>query len=309
MKKVTVVVPAHNEEGNILPLHQEIQRVFAALPAYTFELIFVNDGSRDATQQVLEELALTDARVRYLEFSRNFGHQAAVKAGMDAATGEVVISMDGDFQHPPSLIPELLQHWENGADIVNTRRTYASTETAFKRKTSSLFYRLLSYLSDLDLKDGGASDFRLVDQSVVEVFRNLPEQDLFLRGLTSWMGFRQETVAFTAGTRHSGTSSYNLQKMVRFAFSGITAFSVKPLYISAYAGIIFSVVAVLGYSVYVLQSFIFKTEISGWASLIMTVVFFGGLQLLMFGIMGLYLGKIFKQTKQRPSYIIRSKNF
>lgn len=290
-------------------IHQKIKEVFDGLSNYDFEIIFVNDGSRDNTQQKLEELSSQYDEVKVIEFSRNFGHQPAVKAGMDNAHGNAVISMDGDLQHPPELIPEMIKKWEEGYDIVFTVRTYPKEISYFKRKTSDLFYKLLSSLSDVNLTKGGGSDFRLMDANAVEVMRNFNEDDLFLRGLTSWMGFKQTGIEFMANERLSGQSSYNLKKMFTFAFTGITAFSVKPLYLAAYLGFLFSALSVIGYGAYVIHSFIAKTEISGWASLIMTIVFFGGLQLIILGIMGIYLGKIFKQVKDRPNYIIKNKNF
>ncbi len=309
MKKISVVIPAHNEEGNISLIYQRIKEVFSKLENYRFEIIFVNDGSRDNTQKVIEDLAQNHEEVKYIEFSRNFGHQPAVKAGMDCSIGNAMISMDADLQHPPELIPELIKKWEEGFDIVFTIRTYPKQISAFKRKTSKLYYKFLTRISDVNLSEGGGSDFRLMDASVVDVVRNMNEADIFLRGLSNWMGFRRVGIPFTAGERASGESSYDLKKMMRFAFTGITAFSVKPLYLAAYLGFIFSAIAAVGYGTYVIHSFIAGTEISGWASLIMTVVFFGGVQLIIMGIMGIYLGKIFKQVKERPNYIIRSKNF
>lgn len=309
MKKISIVIPAFNEAQNLILMHQKIDEVFATLPNYDFEIIFVNDGSRDATQDTLENLATSNSRIKYIEFSRNFGHQPAVKAGIDYASGNAVISMDGDLQHPPELIPELINSWERGFDVVYTIRTYPKEISKFKRKTSEFFYKLLSKISDVNLTSGGGSDFRLMDANVVAVMRNMQESDLFLRGLSSWMGFRQIGIPFTAQERQHGESSYNLSKMLKFAFTGITAFSVKPLYMAAYLGFFFSVLSIFIYVPYVIHAFFAGTEISGWASLIMTVVFFGGLQLIIFGIFGIYLGKIFKQVKDRPNYIIRSKNF
>ncbi|MGA9212824.1 glycosyltransferase family 2 protein [Kaistella sp.] len=309
MKKISIVIPAHNEENNVALIHQRIKDVFSKLENYRFEIIFVNDGSRDQTQKKLEDLSNHFEEVKFIEFSRNFGHQPAVKAGMDYANGNAVISMDADLQHPPELIPELIEKWEEGFDIVYTIRTYPKQISAFKRKTSTVFYHLLSSISDVNLVKGGGSDFRLMDASVVDVVREMNEADIFLRGLSTWVGFRQAGVPYVAAERASGESSYHLSKMIRFAFTGITAFSVKPLYIAAYLGFIFSVLSVFGYLIYIIHSFMTKTEISGWASLIMTVVFFGGLQLIIMGIIGIYLGKIFKQVKERPNYIIRSKNF
>ncbi|CAM3162066.1 glycosyltransferase [Chryseobacterium flavum] len=309
MKKISIVIPAHNEEGNVALVHERIRDVFSGLENYNYEVIFVNDGSRDNTQQQLEELSQQFEEVKYIEFSRNFGHQPAVKAGMDHANGNAVVSMDGDLQHPPELIPEMIKKWEEGFDIVFTIRTYPKEISFFKRKTSDFFYKILSSLSDVNLTKGGGSDFRLMDANAVDVMRNFNEDDLFLRGLTSWMGFKQTGIDFKADERLCGESSYNFKKMLTFAFTGITAFSVKPLYLAAYLGFLFSAVSIIGYGIYVIHSFIAKTEISGWASLIMTIVFFGGLQLIIMGIMGIYLGKIFKQVKDRPNYIIKNKNF
>ena len=308
MKKISIVIPAYNEEGNLIPVYQRIKSVFENMQGYSFEIIFVNDGSRDNTQSRLEEMALDFPEIKYIEFSRNFGHQPAVKAGIDYADGNVIISMDGDLQHPPELISQMVKKWEQGYDIVYTIRSYPKEIPYFKRKTSDLFYRFLSQISDVDLTNGGGSDFRLIDSSVVQVMKNLKEDDLFLRGLMSWMGFKQTGIEFVAGERFSGQSSYDLKKMLKFAFTGITSFSVKPLYLATYLGFVFSSLSLL-YIPYVLYAFITKTEISGWASLIMTIVFFGGVQLIILGILGIYLGKIFKQVKGRPNYIIRSKNF
>ena len=308
MKKISIVIPAYNEEGNLIPVYQRIKSMFEKMQGYSFEIIFVNDGSRDNTQSRLEEMALDFPEIKYIEFSRNFGHQPAVKAGMDYADGNAIISMDGDLQHPPELIPQMVQKWEQGYNIVYTIRSYPKEISYFKRKTSDLFYQFLSQISDVDLTNGGGSDFRLIDASVAQVMKNLKEDDLFLRGLTSWMGFKQTGIEFVAGERFSGQSSYDLKKMLKFAFTGITSFSVKPLYLATYLGFIFSSLSLL-YIPYVLYAFLTKTEISGWASLIMTIVFFGGVQLIILGILGIYLGKIFKQVKGRPNYIIRSKNF
>lgn len=309
MKKISIVIPVFNEADNLSLMYQKINGVFETIQEYTFEIIFVNDGSRDGTQEKLEQLSRNYSEVKYLEFSRNFGHQPAVKAGMDFANGNAVISMDGDLQHPPDLIPDLIRKWEEGFDVVLTNRFYPKEISYFKKRTSHLFYKFLSTISDVDLRKGGGSDFRLLDAAVVQEFRNFTEDDLFLRGLTSWIGYKQTTINFTAGERNAGKSSYNLKKMMKFAFTGITAFSVKPLYFAVYLGFIFSAIAILGYGIYVIHSFAANTEISGWASLIMTVVFFGGVQLIILGIIGIYLGKIFKQVKERPNYIIRSKSF
>lgn len=305
MKKISIVIPAYNEEENIPQIRQSVDEVFKTLSGYYYEIIFINDGSRDNTQAILEDLSNKFAEVKFIEFSRNFGHQNAVKAGLDFADGNCVISMDGDMQHPPEMIPQLIQKWEEGYDIVYTIRKYSQNISYFKRKTSDFFYHLLSSLSDVELEKG-SSDFRLMDASVVDVIRSSGESDIFLRGLVKWVGFKQFSIPFVAADRFAGSSKYSLGRMIKFAFTGITAFSVKPLYLAAYLGFFFSLLP-LFYVPYVIYSFINKTEISGWASLIMTVVFFGGVQLIILGILGIYMGKIFKQMKDRPIYIVRSK--
>lgn len=309
MKKISIVIPAFNEEGNLCEIRKKINDVFTSLQNYSFEIIFINDGSRDNTQTTIEDLAIKFPEVKFIEFSRNFGHQNAVKAGMDNADGNAVITMDADLQHPPELIPELINKWEQGYDVVYTIRKYSDKISFFKRVTSSLFYSFLLKISDFELVKKGGADFRLLDRNVNDVIKEFNENDLFLRGLTGWIGFKQTGVEYTAKDRFSGKSSYDMKKMFSLAFSGITSFSTKPLYLAAYVGFAFTILSLLVYGIYVIYSFVIGTHISGWASLIMTVVFFGGMQLIMMGIIGMYLGKIFKQVKDRPNYIIRSKNF
>ena len=266
----------------------------------------VNDGSHDSSLLVLQQLAKEDNRVKYLSFSRNFGHQLAVKAGLDHAFAPAVISMDADLQHPPALIPTLIHKWEEGAQVVATLRTYPEEISKKKRKSSQQFYKLLNLLSDIEIKEGSA-DFRLLDQAVVEVIRHMRENEPFLRGMVPWVGFTQVYVPYTAQARYAGETKYTIKKMFQLALSGVTSFSVKPLYFAVFLGFFFSLLSVL-YVPYVIYSFLNGSEISGWASLIMTIVFFGGLQLIILGIIGVYIGKIFTQTKERPAYIIQEKH-
>jgi len=307
MKKIDIVVPCYNESENIRPLYEAIKEVFAKeLPDYDFNLLLVNDGSHDSSLLVLQQLAKEDNRVKYLSFSRNFGHQLAVKAGLDHAFAPAVISMDADLQHPPALIPTLIRKWEEGAQVVATLRTYPEEISKKKRKSSQQFYKLLNLLSDIEIKEGSA-DFRLLDQAVVEVIRHMRENEPFLRGMVPWVGFIQVYVPYTAQARYAGETKYTIKKMFQLALSGVTSFSVKPLYFAVFLGFFFSLLSVL-YVPYVIYSFLNGSEISGWASLIMTIVFFGGLQLIILGIIGVYIGKIFTQTKERPAYIIQEKH-
>ena len=307
MKKIDIIVPCYNESENIIPLYEAIKGVFSEkLLEYSYSLIYVNDGSTDNSLQVLKKLSSEDENVKYISFSRNFGHQLAVKAGLDHAFGDAVISMDCDLQHPPALLPELIQKWEEGNQVVATLRTYPAEISKKKQQTSQQFYKILNLLSDIEIKEGSA-DFRLLDQAVVKVIRSMNENEPFLRGIVPWVGFQQVYLPYTAQARFAGQTKYTMKKMLHLALAGVTAFSVKPLYFAVLLGFFFSCLSVL-YIPYVIFAFINGSEISGWASLIMTIVFFGGLQLIILGIIGIYIGKIFKQTKERPSYIIQEEN-
>lgn len=308
-KQIDIVVPCYNENENIVALYNAVNAVFneQLTEKYSHTFIFVNDGSTDNTLSILKKLSNENPNVKYIHFSRNFGHQLAVKAGLDHAMGDAVISMDADMQHPPELIPELVQKWEEGNQVVGTLRKYGNEVQEKKKRTSKYFYKLLNLISDVEIKDGSA-DFRLLDKDVVAIIKEMKDNEPFLRGIVPWVGFRQTYIPYVAQKRHSGETKYTISKMLKLALVGATAFSVKPLYFAVYLGFLFSLVSIL-YIPYVIWAFINGSEVSGWASLIMTVVFFGGLQLMILGIIGIYIGKIFKQTKSRPTYIIQEKNF
>lgn len=302
-KHLAIVVPAYNEEGNVALLRDRIAEVLSPLDRYSWSLLFVDDGSRDGTLAALRALAASDPRVRYLSFSRNFGHQAALKAGLDAADGDAVISMDADLQHPPELIPRLIELWEQGSEIVYTVRQDTADVGAFKRATSRLFYRLFNALSGLEL-DPGAADFRLLDRKVVEAVKRIPESGLFLRGMIHWVGFRQVAVPYQVGTRHSGSSKYTFSKMLRLASDGVLSFSTKPLRLASLAGCFVSGLSGL-YALYaVAMHFFNRNTISGWTSLLISVLFLGGIQLLSIGLLGEYLGRVLMESKRRPHYLI-----
>jgi len=306
MKKlVSIVIPAYNEADNVFVIAESIKSVFSTLN-YNYEIILVDDGSADHTLEKIRAYAATTDNVFFLEFSKNFGHQLAVKAGMDHAYGDCVISMDCDMQHPPELIPDMLKKWEEGFEVVYTIRAEDKNLSKGKRSSSSLFYKTLNWLSDIELEPG-AADFRLLDQKVVNVFRNFHENEPFLRGLVKWLGFKQIAIHYNPAARFSGKSKYTLKKMVNLALHGVTSFSIKPLYTAVYLGFILSMASVL-YVPYIIYAFANNVEVSGWASVIMTIVFFGGLQLIILGIIGIYVGKMFMQSKNRPNYIIRSTN-
>ncbi len=305
-KLISVVIPAYNEAENIPIIARALEDTFATLPDYGLEIIFVADGCTDNSITVIENLSQHSEHIFFLEFSRNFGHQLAVKAGMDYSRGDAVICMDGDMQHPPSLIPELIRKWEEGYEVVYTIRKEDKRLPFKKRFTSRIFYKVLNKLSSVQL-EAGAADYRLLDRSVVDVMKQFHENEPFLRGLVKWVGYRQFAISYNPAERHSGQSKYSLKKMLRFALQGVTSFSTKPLYMVVYLGFLFSGLSVL-YLPYVVYAFLSGHEVSGWASLIMTIVFFGGLQLIMLGIIGIYIGKMFTQVKVRPNYIVRSTN-
>ncbi len=300
-KKISIIIPVYNEISNIPLMLAALNEALQSLP-YRYNVIFVDDGSDDDTLSFIKQLAANDSKVNYLSFSRNFGHQNALKAGFDKSDADAVICMDGDMQHPPSLLPEMIAKWESGIDVVYTVRKDAKELTWFKRKTSDLFYHLLNNLSSIDLEKGSA-DFRLLDKKVVNVLRDIKEYDLFWRGLIKWLGFNQVSIEYLPAQRASGKSKYTYRKMVELAIKGITSFSTKPLTIAIYIGFISSLLSIL-YIPYVLFSIYFGHVISGWASVIVTIAFFGGLQLMVMGIIGVYLGKLFMQSKHRPHYII-----
>lgn len=304
-KLVSIVVPAYNEEGNLYILADAIESLFQTLP-YHYELIFINDGSKDRTQEILEEMARKNTQVYFIELSRNFGHQPALKAGIDFARGDCVISMDCDLQHPPQLVAEMLVKWEEGYDVVYTIRKEDKNLPYFKRKTSKAFYKFCNRISDIEMEEGTA-DFRLMDRHVAQVFSSMKESDLFIRGMVKWLGFKQYGIVYQPGERYSGASKYNFKRMVSLALKGITSFSVSPLYIAIYIGLAMSLLSFL-YLPYVLYSYFEGDHAAGWASIILTVVFFNGLTLLLLGIVGIYLGKMFIQSKNRPNYIVRTTN-
>jgi polyisoprenyl-phosphate glycosyltransferase len=305
MKLVSIVIPVYNERENIPVVLQAVLNVMNS-QNYRYEITFVDDGSSDDTVSLLRQLSSQHNNVGFLSFSRNFGHQSALKAGIDNAKGDCVISLDGDMQHPPELIPEMLRAWEDGFDVVYTVRKDDKNLSRFKRKSSDIFYTLLNRMADLEMEKGTA-DFRLLNKNVAAVIRGLSEYDLFFRGLVKWMGFAQMAIEYNPSERLSGNSKYTFKKMMRFAMQGITSFSTRPLYAAAYLGFIISLLSVL-YIPYALWSHYFGHTISGWTSIIVTIAFFGGLQLTILGIIGLYLGKLFMQSKQRPLYIVKEKH-
>lgn len=308
-KSIAVVIPSYNEATNIDVLIHALNETIKNVN-YTFKFVFVDDGSSDKTVEILKEKSKEHKHVFYLELSRNFGHQNALKAGIDLVKNDVdaIISMDGDMQHPPKIIPKLIEKWEEGFEVVYTIRGEDKKLSFIKNKTSNLFYTLMNKLSDIKFEPGTA-DFRLIDKKVAQVFSDFTENELFIRGIINWVGFKQFAVHYEPNERFSGKSKYTVGKMMRFAVQGITSFSTKPLSMAIILGVSLSLMAFMFYIAYVLYSVYYGHVISGWASVITTVVFFGGLNLVVLGIIGVYIGKLFMQSKGRPNYLISSTNY
>ena len=305
MKKLNIVLPAHNEHNNISPIYKEIILALANCN-YPYEILFIDDGSTDDTLMQIKALSAEDSKVKYIELSRNFGHQNALKAGLDMCNADIIIMMDCDLQHPPHLINELLRNYELGYEIVRTHRVDGKSVSFIKSKTSSLFYNIISKFSEIKIEEGSA-DFRLISGSAITHLKSFNEFDLFYRGLIKWMGYKQISIEYTAEQRYSGVTKYTYNKMISFGIKGFTSFSTKPLYVAAYLGLFFAMMSLL-YIPYIFYAFYFGTEVHGWASVIATVAFFGGLNLMILGIIGFYLSKLVIQSKNRPHYIVKACN-
>jgi len=302
-KVVSIAIPVYNEVENIPILYNHLKPVLQKLP-FAFEIIFVDDGSDDGSYAAVQKLREQDHRIKAISFSRNFGHQAALTAGLQHATGDAVITMDGDLQHPPSLIPTLIEKWQKGYQIVFTVRESTADESFFKKLTSKLFYRIMAASSKTPVQPFGA-DFRLLDRKVVTNLNMLEEHDRFLRGLIGWVGFSSIGVPFTADARTAGTSKYSTRKMIKFAFDAILSFSATPLHLVTLLGLFVSVLSFV-YGAYSLYAFFFTDRtIPGWTSLLVTILFLGGVQLISIGFLGEYLLRVYNETKRRPLYIIK----
>jgi dolichol-phosphate mannosyltransferase len=303
MKFISIVVPVYNEEDNIEFFYQEVCKHMEPLP-YKFELLFVDDGSSDATPLLLEKLSQQDSRVRGLIMARNYGHQLALTCGLDHADGDGVITMDGDMQHPPEMLPVLLAKWEEGFEVVQTIRISTEGVSWFKSITSGLFYKLINAMSKVHIQEGG-SDFRLLDKAVVQSFRRYKERARFIRGMIGAIGYRQALVEFIAPKRFAGTSKFSLRKMIHFALDGITAYSKLPLRFAFFMGLLFALIS-FAVTMHVVYIKLFTPEaVPGWATISASILFLGGLQLLGLGIIGEYVGRIFEEVKQRPLYLLR----
>ncbi len=304
MKKISVVIPMYYEEEVVKECYSKMTEVLQKINEYDYELICVDDGSRDKTLQILEQLAVNDEKLKVISFTRNFGHQCAVAAGLKYVSGDVVVIIDADLQDPPELIPEMLKLWEQGNEVVYGKRKNREGESAFKLFTAKIFYKTLNALSDVDIpRDTG--DFRLVDRKVVDVMNSMPEHNKFLRGLWGWIGFKQVPYEYERKERVAGKTKYPLKKMLKLASDGIIGFSTKPLKIVGLLGIIsiFISIAILIYSL-ISYAYGLNNLTAGWTSIMVTITLFSGVQLFSIWIMSEYIGRIYDESKRRPEYIV-----
>jgi glycosyltransferase involved in cell wall biosynthesis len=301
-QSLSVVVPVFNEGEVIDHFYERMKTVVDSLDSISYELVFVDDGSKDDSYQKLLALAKKDGNIRIIKFSRNFGHQVAITAGIDNAHGDAVVVIDADLQDPPEVISDFIKKWREGYDVVYGIRKKRDGESRMKLWTASLFYRILKKLTNIDIPvDVG--DFRLMSKRMVLHFRQLRERDRYVRGLVSWVGLRQIGVYYDRDERHAGETKYPFKKMLKFAVDGITSFSSVPLKLATWLGYATSILSVL-YAVYVIIGKIIGINVPGFTSIVMAVVFLGGVQLICLGIVGEYIGRIFNEIKQRPMYVI-----
>ena len=306
-KSISIVIPCFNEEENIQKIINEIIVVFKDLD-FLYEIILIDDGSKDKSIQVINEIVSQNNKIKFIEFSRNFGKDFALKAGIDFSNADAIVMIDADLQHPPELILQMIDKWIQGFEVVYAFRSINNPDANFiKRFFSKAFYKLVNLLSDINLENGIA-DYRLIDKKVITSLKNINENELFLRGMVKWIGFKQIGIPYKPKQRLNGKTTYSTKSLFKLAIHGITSFSTKPLYVSIFLGISISFIAFIFYIIYVFDSLYYNYAISGWASVIFTIVFFGGLNLIVLGIIGVYVGKLFMQSKNRPNYIIRNTN-
>ena len=299
---ISIVVPVFNEEDNIQNFYHAVTEVMAQV-SYDYELIFVDDGSRDASADILARIAHQDAHVKALFLARNFGHQLALTCGLDYAQGDAVITMDGDMQHPPALIPELIKKWEEGYDVVRTVRDSTEDASWSKKLTSKYYYKLMNKMSEVPIVEGG-SDFRLMNRKALETLKKFREHGRFLRGIVCDLGYRQADLHFGAPPRYAGVSKFSVRKMIRFALDGIAAFSRAPLRMALYVGVVSGFLSLL-MILHILFVYLMGEAVNGWTTLGIAIFFLCGIQLIGLGIIGEYVGRVFEEVKHRPLYWVR----
>ena len=307
MKKISILIPCYNEEKSLPLLYPELVKLMDANQGYDWELMFVNDGSVDGTLAELQRLRQQDSRVSYVDLSRNFGKEAAMLAGFDYVTGDCTVIMDADMQHPPTLIPELIKWWEQGYDDVYAKRKSRGRESWLRKRMSLLFYKVLQLSSRFDVLQN-VGDFRLLDRKCINALRKMRESERYTKGMYCWIGFMKKEVEFVQGDRVAGDSSWSYGRLFSLAIDGITSFTSLPLRISTVIGFIVSLLAFC-YMVFVFtEALIWGDPVQGYPTLVVLILFLGGIQLLSLGIIGEYIGRIYNETKNRPDYIVREFN-
>ncbi|WP_286876676.1 MULTISPECIES: glycosyltransferase family 2 protein [Pantoea] len=302
--KISLVVPVFNEEDAIPIFYQEVRR---ELTAYEVEIVFINDGSKDATEGIINALSVSDPLVKALSFTRNFGKEPALFAGLEHATGDAVIPIDVDLQDPIDVIPQLIERWQAGADVVLAKRADRSTDGHLKRKTAEWFYRLHNKISSPTIEEN-VGDFRLMSRETVEHIKLLPERNLFMKGILSWVGGRVDVVEYTRAERIAGTSKFNGWKLWNLALEGITSFSTFPLRMWTYIGLFVAAASFLYGAWMILDTIVFGNPVRGYPSLLVSILFLGGVQLIGIGVLGEYIGRIYVESKGRPRFILKGKN-
>ncbi|MBP3739378.1 MAG: glycosyltransferase family 2 protein [Muribaculaceae bacterium] len=307
MKRVTIVVPCYNEEASLPQLYATLSSLMESQPAYDWEVLMIDDGSTDGTLSLIKQYSAGDARVAYVSLSRNFGKENAMMAGFDYASGDCLVMMDADLQHPPAVIPQMLACWEQGWDDVYARRTCRGRESWLRKHLSLLFYKLLQRSSRFDVLPN-VGDFRLLDRKCIDAMRQLRESERYTKGMYAWIGFKKHEIPFEQGDRRAGQSSWRMGSLFKLALDGITSFTTAPLRISTIMGLVVSLVAFC-YMVFVLfKTLIVGEPVQGYPTLILVILFLGGIQLLSLGVIGEYLGRIFNETKHRPIYLVAEKS-
>lgn len=303
MKKISILIPAFNEESVLYALQQRLSKLADSQKQYKFEFLFINDGSRDHTLEIIKSFAKKDARVAYINLSRNFGKEIAMIAGLDHVTGDATVIIDADLQDPPELIPKMIKYWKQGYDDVYARRSSREGESWFKKKSSEWFYKILQKTTNVPIQvDTG--DFRLLDRRCVEALKQFRESQRYTKGMFSWIGYKKKEIFYDRDPRAAGETKWNYKKLFNLAIDGITSFTTAPLRIASVVGLIISFGAFIGVIVFLIKTLFFGDAVAGYPSLVIIILFLGGIQLLSLGIIGEYIGRIFNETKQRPLYFI-----
>ncbi len=307
MKKVSILIPAYNEEEVLYTLYDRLENVMNKLSDYEFEVLLINDGSKDNTLNILRELRKKDDRICYINLSRNYGKETAMIAGLDYVTGDCCIILDADLQDPPELIEDMLKYWEQGYDDVYAKRRSRAGESFMKKFTSSLFYKTLQRSTRIPIQKN-TGDFRLLDRRCVDALRKFRESERYTKGMFSWIGFNKKEILFDRDPRVAGTTKWNYWKLIDLAIEGITSFTTKPLRISSFLGIIISLCAFIYIVIIIARTLIMGEAVKGYPSIMAVILFLGGVQLLSLGIIGEYIGRIFNETKRRPLYFVEEYN-